>query len=184
MRNKKVFFIITAFIIILFITGYIYFNTSGKTMLETMENPPGVLIDDDALYKWLSSEKDYTYYKSNDAILPTSEETERAHDNFMRVRFNKIAVSVLNEDGKLPENASFPDSSIIVKEIYSDKNKPAELLAVMVKLKGAQNSAVDWLWAEYSLSGDVEYAVTKKGKVCVSCHKTGNDYVRLFDIHK
>jgi hypothetical protein len=172
MKNKKLFLLISFFVIILCVTGYIYLNSPGKT------------IQDDALFKWVNSEKDYTYYKNNDAVLPTSEETDRAHDNFMRTRLNKIASSVLNDEGKLPKGAVFPDSSIIVKEIYSDKNSPPEIIAVMVKLKGAENSNKDWLWAEYSPSGDVEYSVSKNGKVCVSCHKPGDDYVRILDIVK
>jgi hypothetical protein len=185
MGNKKTYFITACLVILLCITGYIYINSANQPAEQnsgqTTTGPP---IEDDALFKWISSGKEYTYYKKSDAILPASEETERAHDNFMRVRFNKIASSVLNEEGKLPGGIAFPDSSIIVKEIYSDKNAPAEILAVMVKLKGAGNSAKDWLWAEYSPAGDVEYAVTKKGKVCVKCHEPGDDYVRIFDIHK
>lgn len=170
--NKKILLILFCVIAVVSVTGYIYLNSTGKT------------IQDDALYKWISSEKDYTFYKNNDAILPTSEETDRAHDNFMRVKLNKIAASVLNSEGKLPKGSVFPDSSIIVKEIYSEKNSKPEILAVMVKLKGAENSAKDWLWAEYSPSGEVEYSVMKNGKVCTGCHKPGDDYVRILDILK
>ncbi len=167
--KKRKFVSIVIFAFVLAVSGYVYFNPS---------NDP----DDAALYSWISSETDYTYYKNDSTILLTSDETERAHDNYMRVRFNKIAASVLDADGKLPKGKGFPDSSIIVKEIYGDKSSPVELWAVMVKLKGDKNAGEDWLWAEYSPSGEVEYSVTKKGKSCVKCHKHGRDYVRLFDI--
>ncbi len=172
MKKKKTMLLLTFVFIVLGITGYIFLV------------PPKHTADDDNLFKWVSAEKDIIYYKNNSAIIPTSEETERAHDNFMRVRFNNIAASVLDTTGKLRNGASFPDSSIIVKEIFSEKNGLVEVLAVMVKLKGAPNSNKDWLWAEYSPSGGVEYSVNKNGKVCVSCHKSGDDYVRLFDIVK
>jgi len=114
MKNKKTYFVIAGFIILLLcITGYIYINSTNQPTDQNSEQTTGPLIDDDAIYKWVSSEKDYVYYKNNDVILPTSEETERAHNNFMRVRFNKIAASVLNAEGKLPDGSSFPDSSII-----------------------------------------------------------------------
>jgi hypothetical protein len=100
----------------------------------------------------------------------------------MRTKFNKVAAGVLDAEGKLPKGKEFPDSSIIIKEIYSDKTKPYELLAVMVKLKGAENSSEGWLWAEYSPAGETEYSVTKNGKVCVKCHKPGDDYVRILKI--
>lgn len=162
-----------SFIFIAFaITGYIFLFAPKKT------------AEDDNLYKWITSDTGYYYYKHSPEILPTSEETERAHDNFMRVRFNKKAADVLNSDGHLPKGVMFPDSSIIIKEIYSEKTGKPEVLAVMVKLKGAPNSNKDWLWAEYTPSGDVEYSVSKNGKVCVSCHKSNYDNVRIFEIYK
>ncbi len=172
MKKKKTILLLTFVFIVLCITGYIFLV------------PPKHTADDDNLFKWVSDDKEFIYYKNNPAIIPTSDETERAHDNFMRVRFNKIAASVLDSAGKLQKGSSFPDSSIIIKEIYSEKNGPVDILAVMVKLKGAPNSAKDWLWAEYSPAGGVEYSVNKNGKVCVSCHRSGDDYVRLFDIVK
>jgi hypothetical protein len=171
MKNRKTaFFVIAA--ITLTATGYIYFNLTDEP-------------EDKNLFAWITSQQDYTYYKNNDAVIPTSEETERAHDNFMRTKLNAKALSVLDADGKLPENSVFPDSSIIIKEIYPDKNSPApDILAVMVKLKGDKNSGKDWLWAEYSPTGETEYSVTKKGKVCIKCHTPGRDYVRILDIIK
>jgi len=170
-KKKTVFIFIFAFIAVV-VTGYIFLY------------PPGKTAEDEKLYKWITSDTGYYYYQNNPEILPTSVETERAHDNFMRIRFNKKAANVLNQDGHLPKGVMFPDSSIIIKEIYSEKTGAVEVLAVMVKLKGAPNSNKDWLWAEYSPSGDVEYSVSKNGKACVSCHKSTYDNVRIFEIRK
>ncbi len=170
-KKKTVFIFIFAFIAIV-VTGYIFLF------------PPGKTAEDEKLFKWITSDTGYYYYQNNPEILPTSEETERAHDNFMRIRFNKKAADVLNQDGHLPKGVMFPDSSIIVKEIYSEKTGAVEVLAVMVKLKGAPNSNKDWLWAEYSLTGDVEYSVSKNGKACISCHKSTYDNVRIFELRK
>jgi hypothetical protein len=167
--KKHKFLIIIFLFVVLAVSGYVYFNPADE-------------IDDIALYKWINSETDYAYYKNDSSILLTSDETERAHDNYMRVKFNKIAASVLDTDGKLPKGKSFPDSSIIIKEIYGDKSSPAELWAVMVKMKGDKNAGEDWLWAEFTPGGEVEYSVTKNGKTCIKCHKPGRDYVRLFDL--
>lgn len=183
MNNKKIYLIVICTLIIICIPGYIYLSKKNTVSNEQGTNG-SITIDDIALYKWVNGEKDFVYYKNNNSVIPTSEETDRAHDNFMRTRLNKIAASVLSSDGKLPEGVVFPDSSIIVKEIYSDKNSAPEIFAVMVKLKGAENSNKGWLWAEYSPSGDVEYSVSRNGKVCVSCHKPGDDYVRILDIVK
>lgn len=170
-KKKTVFIFIFAFIAVV-VTGYIFLY------------PPGKTAEDEKLYKWITSDTGYYYYQNNPEILPTSVETERAHDNFMRIRFNKKAANVLNQDGHLPKGVMFPDSSIIIKEIYSEKTGAVEVLAVMVKLKGAPNSNKDWLWAEYSLTGDVEYGVSKNGKACISCHKSTYDNVRIFELRK
>lgn len=171
MKNKKVYIMIFLFLAVS-VCGYVYLSGPRKT------------AEDDNFFKWISSETELVYYKNNPEILPASEETERAHDNFIRVKLNKKALSVLDSNGQLPAGSEFPDSSVIIKEIFSDKGSDPELLAVMVKLKGAENSAKNWLWAEYSPSGEVEYSVTKNGKVCTGCHKPGDDYVRILDIVK
>ena len=182
MQKGKIIIISLLLLFILVVTGYIYINSTEPQNEKRSFRKNH--YTDETLYKWVNSEKDFVYYKNSDAILPTTEDTERAHDNFQRTRFNKIAASVLNSEGKLPKGGVFPDSSVIVKEIYSDKNSQPEILAVMVKLKGAENSNKDWLWAEYSPKGEVEYSVNKNGKVCVKCHNTGDDYVRIFDLIK
>jgi hypothetical protein len=172
MKNRKLIQNLIFIFIAFAITGYIFLFSPKKT------------AEDENLCKWISSEKDYVYYQNSLEILPTTEETERAHDNFMRIRFNKKAADVLNQDGHLPKGVSFPDSSIIIKEIYSEKTGAVEILAAMVKLKGAPNSNKDWLWAEYSPTGEVEYSVSKNGKACVSCHKSTYDNVRIFELRK
>ncbi len=165
---------------ILVFAAFLALTAAGYIFLVNSDEP-----EDKALYQWITSETDYTYYKNDSAIIPTSEETERAHDNFMRVRLNKKVLSVLDSNGKLPEGKSFPDSSILIKEIYSDKNNSTpDILAVMVKLKDDKYSGKDWLWAEYTPKGETEYSVTSKGKVCIKCHQPGDDYVRILDIIK
>lgn len=172
MKKNKMIFILAFTLFAAAVTGYIFILSPPKN------------TGDEELFKWITSETEFYYYRHSPEILPTSEETERAHDNFMRIRFNRKAADVLNGDGHLPKGVSFPDSSIIVKEIYSEKNGPVNLLAVMVKLKGAPNSAKDWLWAEFTPAGEVEYSLSKNGKVCVSCHKSNYDNVRVFEIYK
>lgn len=166
--NKKIIFLFIGMIAV-FTTGYIFLNFD--------ESP-----EDKALFLWINNESGYSWYKNDSAIVPASEDTERAHDNFMRIKLNKKAASVLDSTGRLPKGKSFPDSSIIIKEIFSEKNKPAELFAVMVKLNDDNNAGKGWLWAEYTPAGETEYSVNKKGGICIKCHTPGDDYVRIFNI--
>lgn len=89
MKNRKLIFTALTLIAIT-ATGYIYF-TSG-------EDP-----EDKALFEWISSQTDYSYYKNSPEIRRTSKETELAHDNYMRTKFNRKALSVLDSAGKLPK---------------------------------------------------------------------------------
>ncbi len=124
----------------------------------------------------------FTYYKNNSTVLASSPQT--AHNAFFRVRFNAIAQAVLTDNGRLPAGGSFPDGSLIVKELYDSQAGSLQLLAVMEKSTGNSLSGANWLWAEYKSDGALGYSISKKGEGCTGCHGTaGNrDYMRLFEL--
>lgn len=95
-----------------------------------------------------------------------------------KVRFNKKAQDAL-VGGKLPVNGTFPDSSLIVKDIYDGINGNITLYAVMYKYKGV------WQWAEYKPDGTIAHSIFGSVGVCTSCHSNtpNRDLVRVFDLH-
>lgn len=146
---------------------------------EMEDEKEGVVINDDYLFNKASSEG-FFYYQGQDVLL--SPAGNSPHGAF-KLSFNSIAQSVLGSDGKLPENTEFPDSSIILKEVYSGNE--LSILVPMMKLKGHEKSGSNWLWGEYKPNGDVVYSIENKGGSCISCHSIDphRDLTRSFDLH-
>lgn len=125
--------------------------------------------------------KNYTFYKGDPSVVPSSPQS--AHNAFFRVRFNAIASAALIDNGKLSINGTFPEGSIIVKDLYDSQTGSIVLYAVMKKESANANSNKGWLWIEYNAAGKEIYKISSKGNGCVSCHSTNHrDYVRLFDL--
>jgi hypothetical protein len=134
-----------------------------------------------SLFEQISNAAKYSFYKNDSSVLPSAPQS--AHNAFFRVRFNSIAAAALTESGKLPVNGSFPEGSIIVKDLYNQQNGNIVLYSVLKKESGNANSNTGWLWAEYDTSGKEIYAIVSKGDGCVNCHSVNSrDKVRLFDL--
>ncbi len=123
----------------------------------------------------------YKYYKNSSTILASSPGS--GHPNFMRVRFNTIAQGALGVDGKLPSGGTFPEGSVIVKEVFSANDATTVTSWAVMKKTSTGNSANGYVWGEYKTDGAVVYSITNKGANCAGCHAAaGNrDMVRLFE---
>lgn len=132
------------------------------------------------LFKLLTT-SGFTYYQNNSTPRQSVAESN-AHGAKVNIRFNAKAQSVLGMDGKLPLGTSFPDSSLIVKEIY-DSNGNLSLYATMYRLPNDKNTFKKWVWAEITPLG-VSYYEPSRGNGCTSCHSlSGNrDLVRTFGV--
>ncbi|MFQ3576221.1 MAG: cytochrome P460 family protein [Cytophagales bacterium] len=141
---------------------------------------PQTTTNDEDLFSLLSN-SDYKFYQ-NDSSKIVSVAENNAHGDNIVIKFNQKAWQALGADGKLPQNAQFPDSSLIVKETYNGNSQTITFYSAMLKLKNDKNSANGWVWGEYLLSGNVLSSV-KNGTSCVPCHsRNGNrDFVRTFD---
>lgn len=134
-----------------------------------------------SIYEDITVGKNYTFYKGDPSVVPSSPQS--AHNAFFRVRFNSIASAALTDNGKLPANGTFPEGSIIVKDLYDSQTGNIVLYSVLKKESANADSNKGWLWIEYDSTGKEIYKITNKGNGCVSCHSTNHrDYVRLFDL--
>jgi hypothetical protein len=123
----------------------------------------------------------WTYYKNRPDTLLRSQGSGHAEAR-LRTRFNAIAASQLDAAGKVKAGASFPDSSLIVKELII--GGALNRYAVMMKLRGSVNASPGgWLWAYYAPDGSTQIGIAGKGAGCASCHALGIDYVRMNDSH-
>jgi hypothetical protein len=121
----------------------------------------------------------FEYYQGGATLQPAS---ASPHGNF-KLRFNEEALSSLDPSGELPEDGTFAEGSLIVKEVYVDN--VLSIYAIMKKAPGDANAANGWLWSEYGPDGSVAYSIAGKGNGCTPCHDDlpHRDFVRTFDLH-
>ena len=133
---------------------------------------------DDALFDELAG-SGYVYYQGG-AVLQAKGGSP--HGPF-KLKFNGTAQTALNSSLELPAGNSFPNGSILVKELYDGNT--LTLYVVMKKDDSDKNAEQDWLWAEYDTNGEVIYSIGQKGSSCISCHTAtpNRDLIRTFDLH-
>ena len=149
---------------------------------STTPPPPGAteLTDADVSARARAT-TGWTYYKNRSDTLLRSAGSGHAEAR-LRTRFNAVGATQLDAAGKVRAGASFPDSSLIVKELIIGGT--LSRYAVMMKLRGSANaSAGGWVWAYYAPDGSTQIAITGRGAACVACHSSGIDYVRMNDSH-
>lgn len=123
---------------------------------------PSLAYNDLALYDSCQNPSHVYYKNDSQTILPGN----TGHGTF-KLRFNRTAKSVLDNDGKLPAGFNFPNGSMIIKDIYSGAN--LNLYAYMYKKSGS------WLWGEIKANKEILFSVNKNPAVCINCHsQTGN----------
>ena len=121
----------------------------------------------------------FTYYHNGEVLAGAA---ASPHGSF-KLRFNAIAKSALDNTGALPKGSSFPNGSVIVKEITTGSS--IELYAVMKKDSTNIFAASGWLWAELQPNGSAAYSAVKRGGECLGCHSEipNRNLVRTFDFH-
>lgn len=118
---------------------------------------PTLAFSDKALYDSCLNVSAFVYYKNNAANIYSG--TNGPHGAF-KLRFNQRANTALTDNGKLPLGKTFPNGSMIVKEVQS-----SGLFAFMYKKEDA------WLWGEANADGSTVFSVHKNPQAaCVSCH--------------
>ena len=148
--------------------------------------PSTSIVSDAALFTHVTQTQPFSSYAlfpnlnaGADGVLTASS----AHQPLIRVRLNATAAAAL-QNGRLPAGTSFPDGSVIFKEVLGN-NRTADLYAVMYKDRANALAGGGWLWAELRLDGSAVYSITRKGSDCTGCHSltdgSRNDLVRIFE---
>ena len=124
----------------------------------------------------------YTLFPGVDSVVSGTLNGSTAHQPLVRVSMNARALGAL-QNGILPAGATFPDGSVIFKQIIS-AGQPA-LYAVIYKEKDNPLAGNGWLWAEFQPDGSTFIPLTRKGVNCTGCHAREqgpqHDYVRTFE---
>ena len=140
----------------------------------------GAPVSDAALFALSRGDQSWSFYKRSATPIVRS---SRPHaESQALVRYNARAATQLDAAGKIRSGASFPDSSVIVKELANGSTLVT--YAVMMKLRESASAGRDgWIWAEFDPTGTVTYSTTGRGGACSSCHSSGIDYTRMNDSH-
>ena len=136
--------------------------------------------DSDAEVYEATTTSNLVFYQNVDTVYEPA--ANSPHGDF-KLKFNDIAASAFDSSGRLPEGGTFPDGSLVVKEVQSSGT--TSLYAVMKKDSKSSVAGNGWLWAEYDTDGKVLSSVNGKGSSCISCHAQSphRDYTRSFDLH-
>ncbi len=168
----------SAFVIFLFLSVFVGCSkdTSNPTSIGTQST-----TTDSDLYLLGKNSTGFTFYKNS--IDTITKGGNSGHpDPRLRTRYNSIAAKFLDAAGKVKSGTIFPDSSLIVKELYT--NNTLTTYVFLFKKKGDANAdANGWVWAEASPTGAATYPVSNKGAFCTGCHSIGIDYTRMNDAH-
>jgi Cytochrome P460 len=152
--------------------------------------PPSTLVaisDDAALFRLVTQGQPFSGY----ALFPDADEFatgrlngSEAHNPLVRVSVNARAMGAL-PGGRLSTGSSFPDGSVVFKELRSSAAAPTNAYAVMYKDAASPLAGGGWLWAEFSPNGTPLYSISNRGSACTGCHgrERGpqNDLVRTFE---
>ena len=150
----------------------------GGDALDGLPEGTGPAVSNADLARLSQSALPWTYYKHS--ATPVKRSSQAHTESHALVRYNALAATQLDAAGKVRAGASFPDSSIIVKELSNGTT--ITTYAVMMKLRGSASAGFDgWIWAEFGPNAAVKYPTGGRGAACSSCHKAGIDYTRMND---
>jgi len=148
--------------------------------LAGLESGTGPAVSDADLFALTRRGPAWTFYKRSPN--PISRASVPHPEAQALVRYNAVATTQLDAAGKVRSGATFPDSSVIVKELSSGSG--VNVYAVMMKLNGSASAGFGgWIWAEFTANGGTKYSTSGRGGACSSCHSVGIDYTRMNDSH-
>jgi hypothetical protein len=135
---------------------------------------------DTQLYEMSTDATGFVWYKNSSALLLKSPGSGH-FPPYLRTRYNALAATQLDAEGKINANAVFPEGSLVVKELYTD-TAVVERYAILYK--DSDNPAADnkgWVWGYIDADGFVQNSANDKGAICTGCHlQTDNiDYMLM-----
>lgn len=135
---------------------------------------------DKELYEMAKETAGFTWFKKSNSLLNKSSGSGHPQP-FLRTRYNTLAATQLDSNGKIINGAAFPEGSLIVKELHENSNTLGRY-AILYKNSGSPDAdANGWVWGYLNEGGTVAEPASNKGSACISCHtQTGHiDYMLM-----
>jgi hypothetical protein len=129
------------------------------------------------LFNMAKTTEGFVWYKNSDALLPKSELSGHS-EAFLKTRFNVTAAAMLDANGKVQSEITFPEGSLLVKELYSSRTNLSKYAILYKKSDHKYADSNGWVWGYLNSDGTVAEPASNKGSACKSCHsQNGNiDY--------
>lgn len=135
---------------------------------------------DKELFEMSKSSNGFVWYKNSSDLLNKS--AGSAHPQaFLRTRYNSIAASQLDTNGKVKPDAIFPEGSLVVKELHENSSTLGRYAILYKNSSKPEADTKGWVWGYINADGSVSESSSKKGSSCISCHsQTDNiDYMLM-----
>ncbi len=170
----------------LFLPAVLLLIANSFSCTDQGETLPSQHISTDAeLFHIVTVEQpfwNYTLFPNADSVTSGTLNGSTAHQPIVRVSLNAVALQAL-ENGRLPAFTSFPDGSIVFKQIR--RGAETDLFAIIYKDSDNPLATNGWLWAEIWPDGTPFISITLGGRNCTGCHArelgVQNDFVRTFE---
>ena len=132
------------------------------------------------LYEMAQKTNGYTWFKNSSTPLAKSSGSGHS-EPLLRTRFNGIASTKLDSNGRVMDGIVFPEGSVIVKELL---NGDQSLERYAILYKDSSNEFADangWVWGYVFSDGRVAEKAENKGRACIPCHAQDDniDYVLM-----
>lgn len=149
------------------------------TVSACKKEEPAVGIDKQ-LYDMAVETSGFVWYKNSDVLLDKSAGTGHSQP-FLRTRYNATAATQLDSAGKIIDGTSFPEGSLIVKELYDNATTFGRYAILYKQSSNEHADANGWVWGYVNADETVALSATAKGSSCISCHsQAGNiDYMLM-----
>jgi len=135
---------------------------------------------DQLLYEMALDSEGYQWFQFNDSLYEKS--TGSGHNwPFLKTRYNSIAQSQLNSQGNIQSNASFPEGSVVVKELFADSSTIGRYALLWKNSNHKYADQNGWVWGYVNGDGTVAIPASQKGGSCISCHSQSEniDYMLM-----
>lgn len=135
---------------------------------------------DKELYDLSNTNSGFVWYKNSSSLLNKSAGSGHPQP-FLRTRYNSIAAGKLDSNGKIITGTTFPEGSLIVKELYDNSTTLGRYAILYKKAESADADANGWVWGYINSDGTVAESASKKGESCISCHSQADniDYMLM-----
>ncbi|HNR20399.1 MAG TPA: cytochrome P460 family protein [Bacteroidia bacterium] len=135
---------------------------------------------DTELYNMAKETSGFVWFKNSSSALPKSSGTGHSQP-FLRTRYNAAAATQLDSTGQILTGATFPENSLIVKELLNSSSV-LERYAILYKKPSNENAdAKGWVWGYINADGSVAEPTSNKGSACTGCHSQSDniDYMLM-----